>query len=82
MLSEVSNLDASSKNSLSSFISLAPNFDGPSPCFGGTGGGDVDGTCTDGAGSRFDHLLSLLSSALSGIGSNLGMQIGDGVLMF
>jgi hypothetical protein len=34
-----------------------------------------------GAGSRFDHLLSLLSTALTGIGSNLGMQIGDGVLM-
>ena len=82
MLSEVSNLDASSKNALSSFISLAPNFDGPSPCSGGTAGGDVDGTCTDGAGSRFDHLLSLLSSALNGIGSNLTMQIGDGVLMF
>jgi cytochrome c peroxidase len=84
MLSEVSNLDASAKNALSSFISLAPAFQQPSPCASTLAGGDaVDPFCTDGGpGSRLDHLLSLLSTARTAVGSNLTMTIGDGVLMF
>ena len=85
MLSEVSNLDANSKNALSSFISLAPHFADSGPCAAPIAAGDtlVDPNCTDGGpGSRLDQLLSLLSTAQTGIGSNLGMQIGDGVLMF
>ena len=85
VLSEVSNLDATAKNSLSSFIQLAPAFEEPSPCGGLTlAGGDVDGFCTDGGGpgSRLTQLRSLLVSARNAIGTNLTMQIGDGVLMF
>ena len=85
MLSEVSNLDASSKNALSSFISLAPHFADSGPCAAPIAAGDtlVDPNCTDGGpGSRLGQLLSLLSTAQTGIGSNLSMQIGDGVLMF
>jgi cytochrome c peroxidase len=83
MLTEVPSLDASAKNALSDFISLAPAFDQPSPCLSIVAGEEVDPTCTEGGpGSRVNHLLSLLSTALTGVGSQLGMQIGDGVLMF
>ena len=73
------------KNSLSSFINLAPAFEEPSPCASlGLAGGEIDPNCTDsgGPGSRLTQLRSLLVSARNAIGSNLTMQIGDGVLMF
>jgi hypothetical protein len=84
MLQEVPNLDATAKNALSDFISLAPAFADSGPCGTGLAGEPlVDPNCTDaGPGSRVDHLLSLLSTALAGVGSHLTLQIGDGVLMF
>jgi hypothetical protein len=81
MLSQVTNLNPTAKDALSQFIQLAPAFEEPSPCLSNgpiaqvvCGGDDRD--------SRLDRLRSLLSTALSAIGTNLTYQIGDSVLMF
>ena len=62
-----------SQNALSDFIDLAPGLVDPQRT------DIIDDNNRD---SRLNHLRSLLSTALTSIGSNLTYQIGDGVLVF
>jgi len=73
VLSEVSSLDLNAQSALQHFIQVATNK------FGGKTGAT---TASDGGPTNsIDVLRSDLATALSSIGSNLTMQIGDGVLM-
>jgi cytochrome c peroxidase len=73
MLSEVPSLDLNAQSALQHFIQVATN----------KFGSKTTGTTTDGGPTNsLDVLRSDLATALSGIGSNLTYQIGDGALMF
>ncbi len=74
VLSEVSNLYVDAQGSLNHFIQLATNT---------SGGKTTGGTTTDGGpASQLDRMRLDLATAAAALGTNLTMQIGEGVLMF
>ena len=73
VLSEVPNLNVDAQGSLNHFIQLATN----------TSGGKTTTSTTDsGPSSQLDRMRLDLATAAAALGTNLTMQIGDGVLMF
>jgi hypothetical protein len=73
VLSEVPSLNVNAQDALNHFIQLATN----------TSGSKTVGTTTDGGpSSQLDRMRLDLATAAAALGTNLTMQIGDGVLMF
>jgi hypothetical protein len=74
VLVEVSNLYVNAQSALNHFIQLATNTSGsklpPAP------------TSDGGPASQLDRMRADLATAAAALGTNLTMQIGDGVLMF
>jgi hypothetical protein len=79
VLSAVPNLDPNAQSALNDFISRAPAFVQDSF---GPGAGESQLSVFVTPDDRLNELRSLLSTALTSIGSNLGYQIGDAALMF
>src|SRR5262249_32732820 len=73
-LSDVPNFNVDAQGALNHFIQLATNT---------SGGKTISGVATDGGpSSQLSQMLANLATAASALGTNLTMQIGDGVLMF
>jgi hypothetical protein len=74
VLSEVPNLNVDAQSALNHFIQLATNTSGSKT---------IGGTTTDGGpASQLDRMRLDLATAAAALGTNLTMQIGEGVLMF
>ena len=73
VLAEVPNLYVNAQSALNHFIQLATNT---------SGGKTIGPTADGGADSQLDRMRADLATAAAALGTNLTMQIGDGVLMF